>query len=100
MGGIWNGKSYLTDSLCSELLRASRTPVTTGIKCVVNPLSDYWDQCDFQPVLCVDDMWSVETSTTLDKQLNMLFQVHSPIVLSPPKEFKRNEILQKSSKNI
>nr|WMV69898.1 MAG: polyprotein [Deformed wing virus] len=79
------GKSYLTDSLCSELLRASRTPVTTGIKCVVNPLSDYWDQCDFQPVLCVDDMWSVETSTTLDKQLNMLFQVHSPIVLSPPK---------------
>ncbi len=47
------GKSYLTDSLCSELLRASRTPVTTGIKCVVNPLSDYWDQCDFQPVLCV-----------------------------------------------
>ncbi len=29
--------------------------------------------------------WSVETSTTLDKQLNMLFQVHSPIVLSPPK---------------
>ncbi len=39
----------------------------------------------FSLFLCVDDMWSVETSTTLDKQLNMLFQVHSPIVLSPPK---------------
>nr|AWK77848.1 polyprotein [Darwin bee virus 3] len=79
------GKSFLTDKLCLRLLRANNTPITNGLKCIISPLSQYWDQCDHQPVLCVDDMWAVETGTMLENQLAMLFQVHSPIVLSPPK---------------
>nr|UDL13970.1 MAG: polyprotein [Xiangshan picorna-like virus 4] len=78
------GKSFATDKICIHLLKIAKIPIKSGIKCIVNPLSDYWDQCDHQPVLCVDDMWSVETGPTLEKQLNLLFQVHSPIVLSPP----------------
>nr|WPR18852.1 MAG: RNA-dependent RNA polymerase [Iflaviridae-like virus 2] len=79
------GKSHLSTALCARLLRDYKYTTKKGLKCTLNPQSDYWDQCDHQPVLEIDDMWAVTTPGTLEKQLQTLFQVVSPIVLSPPK---------------
>lgn len=79
------GKSYLSTRLCVELLLHIKYKTNKGLKCTLNPQSDYWDQCDHQPVLEIDDLWAVNTPGALEKQLLTLFQVCSPIVLSPPK---------------
>nr|UDL13968.1 MAG: polyprotein [Xiangshan picorna-like virus 2] len=79
------GKSFMVDRLTGDLLSHAKTPVNGGLKCIVSPLSQYWDQCEGQPVLAVDDMFAVESEPMLSLQLAMLFLVHSPIALSPPK---------------
>lgn len=79
------GKSFLSTKVCGELLHAIKYKTQKGLKCTINPQSDYWDQCEHQPVLEIDDLWAVNTPGALEKQLITLFQVCSPIVLSPPK---------------
>ncbi|UCR92483.1 MAG: polyprotein [Apis iflavirus 1] len=80
------GKSYLQHEVCSKLLDAANIRYSNAMTCVINPASNYWDQCDHQPVLCVDDMWAIRSpGNILDHQLITMFQVCSSVVLTPPK---------------
>lgn len=79
------GKSYLSTALGVALLKEIRYQTKYGLKCTLNAQSDYWDQCNHQPILEIDDLWAVSTPGALEKQLLTVFQVCSPIVLSPPK---------------
>ncbi|AHB62422.1 polyprotein [Formica exsecta virus 2] len=80
------GKSHLSTAICAKLLASMKIPIgTAGMKCTINPQSDFWDQCEHQPVLEIDDIFAVSTPLALEKQLCTLFQVCSPVVLSPPK---------------
>nr|QKK82957.1 hypothetical protein [Pittosporum tobira picorna-like virus] len=78
------GKSTVATTLAARMLKAADIKVKSGMTCVVSPLSKYWDQCDHQPVLMVDDLWAIETGEALERQLAMLFEVCSPVPLTPP----------------
>lgn len=85
------GKSSVMPSVCSTLLSAQNYKTKKNMICVVNPLCKYWDNCDRQPVLAVDDMFSVVTEQQVEASAAMLHSVVSSIVLCPPKADLRSK---------
>nr|QHI42120.1 polyprotein [Rondonia iflavirus 1] len=79
------GKSEIQTKICKELLVAENITTPTVMNCVISTASKYWDDCDRQPVLVIDDMFAVQTEELLSRQLETLFAVVSPVVLIPPK---------------
>nr|WPV63213.1 MAG: polyprotein [Jingmen bat iflavirus 1] len=84
-GGSNIGKSEIQSQICQELLKSQNIKTPTVMNCVISTTSKYWDDCDRQPVLVVDDMFAVQTEELLSLQLQNLFAVVSPVVLIPPK---------------
>nr|UUW33713.1 polyprotein [Iflavirus sp.] len=84
-GGSNIGKSEIQSQICQELLKSQNIVTPTVMNCVISTTSRYWDDCDRQPVLVVDDMFAVQTDELLSLQLQTLFAVVSPVVLIPPK---------------
>nr|QXV86372.1 polyprotein [Iflaviridae sp.] len=78
------GKSETMDAICAALLQATHTRITTTMSCVINPVSEFWSNCDRQPVLVVDDLFNIRSGELLDRQIALLFSVVSPVVLNPP----------------
>nr|WPV63218.1 MAG: polyprotein [Jingmen bat iflavirus 4] len=79
------GKSEIQTKICKELLVAENITTPTVMNCVISTASKFWDDCDRQPVLVIDDMFAVQTEELLSRQLETLFAVVSPVVLIPPK---------------
>lgn len=78
------GKSSLVNFLSSSLLRSVNYQTSKELVCTVNPLDKYWTLCNGQPVLLVDDMFSVESPEALNNQLCLMFMVVTNAVLCPP----------------
>lgn len=79
------GKSYVSDEFCIRALERVGTVIKGNMKCVVNPMSDYWDMCTgTEPVLYIDDFFSVETDEYIGKQVATMFTVKTSAQLIPP----------------
>lgn len=79
------GKSHLTTAICAELCKDQGIETETTLTCVLNPTSKFWDNCDRQPCLIMDDAFSIRKGTMLEDQIAAIFNVVSPVVLVPPK---------------
>lgn len=79
------GKSHLTTDLCSELCKAEDIKSETDLMCVLNATSKFWDNCDRQPCLVMDDAFNIRKGTMLEDQIAAIFNVVSPVVLVPPR---------------
>lgn len=79
------GKSHLTTNLCTELCKDQGIQTETHLMCVLNATSKFWDNCDRQPCLVMDDAFNIRKGTMLEDQIAAIFNVVSPVVLVPPK---------------
>lgn len=79
------GKSHLTTNLCSELCKAEEIKSDTGLLCVLNSSSKFWDHCDRQPCLVIDDVFNIKKGQMLEDQIATIFNVVTPVPLLPPK---------------
>lgn len=79
------GKSHLTTDLCAELCKSQDIKTETDLMCVLNATSKFWDNCDRQPCLVMDDAFNIRKGTMLEDQIAAIFNVVSPVVLVPPK---------------
>ncbi|UHK03113.1 MAG: polyprotein [Sanya iflavirus 1] len=79
------GKSHLTTDLCAELCKSQEITTETDLMCVLNATSKFWDNCDRQPCLVMDDAFNIRKGTMLEDQIAAIFNVVSPVVLVPPK---------------
>nr|UCC70392.1 putative polyprotein [Lymantria dispar iflavirus 1] len=79
------GKSHLTTNICAELCKDQNIVSETHLMCVLNATSKFWDNCDRQPCLVMDDAFNIRKGTMLEDQLAAIFNVVSPVVLVPPK---------------
>ncbi|UPG20586.1 polyprotein [Lycorma delicatula iflavirus 1] len=80
------GKSKLRETVCIEMLKDINYKFTSSdVFCVVNASDKHWNQCRGQPVLVIDDLWNIQTGELLYQQINMIFQIFSPVILCPPK---------------
>lgn len=80
------GKSTLADSLCMRLLRKVGITSTTVPPVYIHDCqSQYWDACNNNPIMRIDDMFHIREGEILNKQLATLFAVVSPVVLCPVK---------------
>ncbi|APG77956.1 hypothetical protein [Hubei coleoptera virus 1] len=77
------GKSYVTEFLTTELLKANNIKFNGPKIFTVMPSTEYWNTCRAQPVLVLDDAFAVEMGTTLEKQLNAMYMVKSSCALNP-----------------
>ncbi len=78
------GKSYLMEFLTSEMLKAIKYKLRGPKVFTIMPAGEFWTGCKNQPVLNVDDAFSVEMGQTLERQLNTMYMVKSPVALNPP----------------
>ncbi|AJC98140.1 polyprotein [Thaumetopoea pityocampa iflavirus 1] len=79
------GKSHLTTNICAELCKDQNIQTDTHLMCVLNATSKFWDNCDRQPCLVMDDAFNIRKGTMLEDQIAAIFNVVSPVVLVPPK---------------
>lgn len=79
------GKSHLTTDICVELCKSQDITTETELMCVLNATSKFWDNCDRQPCLVMDDAFNVKKGTMLEDQIASIFNIVSPVVLVPPK---------------
>lgn len=79
------GKSHLTTDLCTELCNSEGIKSETQLMCVLNATSKFWDNCDRQPCLVMDDAFNIRKGTMLEDQVASIFNVVSPVVLVPPR---------------
>lgn len=79
------GKSHLTTNICAELCKDQGIQTETHLMCVLNATSKFWDNCDRQPCLVMDDAFNIRKGTMLEDQIAAIFNVVSPVVLVPPK---------------
>lgn len=78
------GKSFVTEHLSSHLLKHVNYQLTGPKMYTVMPSNEFWSGCKNQPVLCMDDAFAIETGPTLERQLNTMYMVKSPVILNPP----------------
>nr|QKN88953.1 MAG: hypothetical protein [Picornavirales sp.] len=79
------GKSYLTEHLSAALLDAINYDLKGMARTfTIMPTNDYWSGCKNQPVLVMDDAFSVEVGQTLERTLNHMYMIKSSCVLNPP----------------
>lgn len=79
------GKSHLTNDLCTELCKSEGIGTETTLACILNSTSKFWDNCDRQPCLVMDDAFNIRKGVMLEDQIASIFNVVSPVVLIPPK---------------
>lgn len=79
------GKSHLTTNICSELCKDQGITTETSLMCVLNATSKFWDDCDRQPCLVMDDAFNIKKGPMFEDQVAAIFNVVSPVVLVPPK---------------
>lgn len=79
------GKSHLTTNISAQLCEDQNIKPETTLMCVLNATSKFWDDCDRQPVLVMDDAFNIRSGPMLEEQLATIFNVVSPVVLVPPK---------------
>lgn len=79
------GKSHLTSAICAELCKDQNIQTETHLMCILNATSKFWDNCDRQPCLVMDDAFNIRKGTMLEDQIAAIFNVVSPVVLVPPK---------------
>jgi hypothetical protein len=79
------GKSHLTTNLCAELCKDQKIETETSLMCILNATSKFWDNCDRQPCLVMDDAFNIRKGQMLEDQIASIFNVVSPVVLIPPK---------------
>ncbi|APW84897.1 polyprotein [Helicoverpa armigera iflavirus] len=79
------GKSHLTTDICTELCKSQDIKTETSLMCVLNATSKFWDNCDRQPCLVMDDAFNIRKGTMLEDQIAAIFNVVSPVVLIPPR---------------
>nr|WIF15501.1 polyprotein [Tribolium castaneum iflavirus] len=78
------GKSFLTEHISSQLLQHIKYKMVGPKIFTVMPACEFWTGCKNQPVLCMDDAFSVSTGNTMERQLNTMYMVKSPVTLNPP----------------
>nr|QID77674.1 polyprotein [Pink bollworm virus 1] len=79
------GKSHLTTDICAQLCESQEIKSETNLMCVLNATSKFWDNCDRQPCLVMDDAFNIRKGTMLEDQIAAIYNVVSPVVLVPPK---------------
>ncbi|QQL13637.1 polyprotein [Antheraea mylitta iflavirus] len=79
------GKSHLTTNICSELCKDQGIVSDTHLMCVLNATSKFWDNCDRQPCLVMDDAFNIKKGPMFEDQIASIFNIVSPVVLVPPK---------------
>lgn len=79
------GKSHITTDICSELCQSQGITTDTDLMCVLNATSKFWDNCDRQPCLVMDDAFNIRKGTMLEDQIANIFNIVSPTVLVPPR---------------
>lgn len=77
------GKSSMSEAVTTELLRSQNIKTYGEKTLTLNPTSDFWNGCNHQPVLYIDDFMSVVTPGALDNQLHVLYTVKSSAILNP-----------------
>lgn len=78
------GKSFISERISQYLLNSINYKTERSLMCVLNPLSKYWDMCEHQPILMVDDMFNVQTATAIEQQVQWMYMVKSTVPLNPP----------------
>lgn len=78
------GKSFMTEFITSAMLKRIGYKLNGSKLFTIMPGDDFWTGCKNQPVLNMDDAFSVELGNTLEKQLNIMYMVRSPVALNPP----------------
>lgn len=79
------GKSHLTTDICVELCKSQEIKTETDLMCVLNATSKFWDNCDRQPCLVMDDAFNIRKGPMLEDQMAAIFNIVSPVVLVPPR---------------
>ncbi|AHI87751.1 polyprotein [Antheraea pernyi iflavirus] len=79
------GKSHLTTNICSALCKDQGITTETSLMCVLNATSKFWDDCDRQPCLVMDDAFNIKKGPMFEDQVAAIFNIVSPVVLVPPK---------------
>lgn len=79
------GKSHITTDICTALCESENITTETSLMCVLNATSKFWDNCDRQPCLIMDDAFNIHKGPMLEDQIAAIFNVVSPVVLIPPK---------------
>lgn len=88
--GIWLdgapgiGKSSMVTRLSTDLLNSINYKGSSNLIFNVTPLDKYWNNCNHQPVVSVDDAFAITTPECIQNQLWTYFTVMSPVPLIPP----------------
>jgi len=87
--GVWIhgnpgiGKSYMVESLTTELLLAADISFSGEKTLPLNPADKYWSRCMKQPVVFMDDAFALTTDESKQSQLAAIFAIMTPAPLCP-----------------
>lgn len=78
------GKSSMVTRLTTDLLASVNYKGDSNLIFNVTPLDKYWNNCNHQPVIAIDDAFAITTPECIQNQLWTYFTVMSPVPLIPP----------------
>uniref|UniRef100_A0AB39AH70 Genome polyprotein n=1 Tax=Watermelon iflavirus 1 TaxID=3237972 RepID=A0AB39AH70_9VIRU len=78
------GKSSMITRLSTDLLNSVNYKGSSNLIFNVTPLDKYWNNCNHQPVISIDDAFAITTPECIQNQLWTYFTVMSPVPLIPP----------------
>nr|DBA44222.1 TPA_asm: polyprotein [Iflavirus aphis] len=78
------GKSSMVTRLTTDLLHSVNYKGGSNLIFNVTPLDKYWNNCNHQPVIAIDDAFAITTPECIQNQLWTYFTVMSPVPLIPP----------------
>ncbi len=80
------GKSQLRENTCIELLKhVGHKFESQNVFCTIDGSQKFWDQCNHQPVLVIDDLWNIREGEIFQEQIRIMFAIFSDVPLTPPK---------------